>query len=54
MADEENNKVKCQKQEVTDYNLVKIVARRMCGGGMNMNIKAQGRRKRKDVRNTIW
>lgn len=31
-ADGENNKVKCQKQEVTDYNLMKMLV--LCGGGI--------------------
>lgn len=44
LADRENNKVKCQKQEVTDYNLMEMVVLRMCGGGINRNIKFQGRR----------
>lgn len=51
MADRENNKVKCQKQEVTDYNLMKMVVLRMCGGGINRNIKVQvkrGQRKKRE------
>lgn len=39
LADGENNKVKCQKQEVTDYNLTKMVVFRVCGGGINRNMK---------------
>lgn len=39
MVAAKNNKVKCQKQEVTESNLTMMVVLKMCGGGIK-NIKA--------------
>ncbi len=34
LTDAENNKVKCQRQEVTDCKVMATVVLRMCGGGI--------------------